>query len=282
MTVIEDTTGAIVVTGATGNVGRALVRGLDEAGRPVTAVARSVTDADVPAGVRAEPADLAEPAGLRAAFAGAGALFLLVAGEDPHSVLTEAKSAGIRRVVLLSSQGAGTRPEAYRHPRRFEEAVKESGLDWTILRSGGMATNAFAWAGSISARREAAAPFGDVGLPFVDPDDVAAVAAAALLDDGHLNATYTLTGPAPTTPRERAAAIAAALGEPVRFTEQTEEEAHELMSRFMPPAAVEGTLAILGHPTEEEQRPSPDVERVLERAPGSFADWAARNAPAFR
>ncbi|WP_333740502.1 SDR family oxidoreductase [Streptomyces sp. IBSBF 2806] len=282
MAVMEDITGAIVVTGATGNVGRALVRMLSEAGPPVTAVARSVTVADVPAGVRAVPADLAEPAGLRAAFAGAEALFLLVAGEDPHGVLAEAKSAGICRVVLLSSQGAGTRPEAYRHPRLFEEAVKESGLDWTILRSGGMATNALAWAESISTRREAAAPFGDVGLPFVDPDDVAAVAAAALLGDGHLSATYTLTGPAPTSPRERAATIAAALGEPVRFTEQTEEEAHALMSRFMPLPAVEGTLAILGRPTEEEQRPSPDVERVLERAPGSFADWAARNAPAFR
>ncbi|MER6412510.1 SDR family oxidoreductase [Streptomyces humidus] len=278
----DKVTGAIVVTGATGNVGRALVRMLHEAGAPVTAVARTVAETDVPAGVRAAPADLAEPAGLRAAFAGAEALFLLVAGEDPHGVLAEAKAAGIRRVVLLSSQGAGTRPEAYRHPRLFEEAVRESGLDRTILRSGGMATNAFAWAESIRARREAAAPFGDVGLPFVDPDDVAAVAAAALLGDDHLGATYTLTGPAPTTPRGRAAAIAAALGEPVRFTEQTVTEARELMSRFMPPPAVEGTLAILGEPTEEEQRPTPDVEHVLDRAPNSFADWAARNAPAFR
>ncbi|MER6789438.1 NAD(P)H-binding protein [Streptomyces sp. NPDC000658] len=279
---IGGTAGAIVVTGATGNVGRALVRMLSEAGASVTALARTVTATDVPADVRAASADLAEPAGLRAAFGGAEALFLLVAGEDPHGVLAEAKSAGIRRVVLLSSQGAGTRPEAYGHPRLFEEAVKESGLDWTILRSGGMATNAFAWAESIRARREAAAPFGDVGLPFVDPEDVAAVAASALLGDDHLGGTYVLTGPAPTTPRERAAAIAAALGEPVRFTEQTEREAREMMSRFMPPPAVEGTLAILGAPTEEEQRPSPDVEHVLKRAPGSFADWAARNAPAFR
>ncbi|WP_327316795.1 SDR family oxidoreductase [Streptomyces sp. NBC_01235] len=278
----NETNETIVVTGATGNVGRALVRMLTEARVPVTAVARGVTDADVPAGVRAVSADLAEPAGLRAAFEGAEALFLLVAGEDPHGVLAEARSAGIRKVVLLSSQGAGTRPQAYRHPRRFEDAVRESGLDWTVLRSGGMATNVFAWAESIRARREAAAPFGDVGLPFVDPDDVAAVAVAALLGDDHLGATYTLTGPAPTTPRERAAAIAAALGEPVRFTEQTREEAHALMTRFMPPPAVEGTLAILGEPTEDERRPSPDVERVLARTPGTFAAWAARNAPAFR
>ncbi|MCX4747540.1 NAD(P)H-binding protein [Kitasatospora sp. NBC_01287] len=273
----------IVVTGATGNVGRALVGLLTEAGLPVTAVARHITAADVPPGVRAVAADLAEPAGLRPAFDGARALFLLVAGEDPDGILAAARDAGISQVVLLSSQGAGTRPRAYQHPARFEAAVRESGLDWTVLRSGGMATNAFAWAESIRTRRGAEAPFGDVGLPFVDPEDVAAVAAAALREPGaHLGATHTLTGPASTTPRERAAAIAAALGEPVRFTEQTRAQAHEQMARFMPLPAVEGTLAILGEPTEEEQRVSPDVERVLGRAPHSFDAWAQRNAPAFR
>ncbi|MER8185998.1 NAD(P)H-binding protein [Kitasatospora sp. NPDC094015] len=272
----------IVVTGATGNVGGALVRMLAADGEPVTAVARRITGADVPEGVRAVAADLAEPAGLGVAFAGADALFLLVAGEDPDGILEQAKRAGIGRVVLLSSQGAGTRPEAYRHPARFEAAVQDSGLTWTVLRSGGMATNAFAWAESVRARREAAAPFGEVGLPFVDPQDVAEVAAAALRGDGHAGATYVLTGPAATTPRERAAAIAEAVGEPVRFTEQTRAQAEELMARFMPLPVVHGTLAVLGEPTAEEQRVSPDVERVLGRAPESFASWAGRNAAAFR
>lgn len=142
-----------VVTGATGNVGQALVRMLAEARLPVTAVARHITQADVPPEVRAVAADLAEPAGLGAAFEGGKALFLLVAGEDPHGILDAAKTAGIRKVVLLSTQGVGTRPEAYRHPALFEAAVQHSGLDWTVLRSGGMATNAFAWAESIRAGR---------------------------------------------------------------------------------------------------------------------------------
>lgn len=272
----------IVVTGATGNVGQALVRILNGAQVPVTAVARHITDADVPPGVRAVAADLAEPAGLRVAFDGAEALFLLVAGEDPDGIMDMAKTAGIRTVVLLSSQGVEARPEAYRHAGLFEAAVRESGLGWTVLRSGGMATNTFAWVESIRTLREAAAPFGDVGLPFIDPDDVAAVAAAVLGQDAHLGAVYTLTGPAPTTPRERAAAISAALGEPVHFTEQTREEAHKQMAQFMPLPVVEGTLTILGEPTDGEQRVSPDVERVLGRAPGSFAAWAERNAAAFR
>ncbi|MEU9500015.1 NAD(P)H-binding protein [Streptomyces sp. NPDC048196] len=272
----------IVVTGATGNVGRTLVRMLVEAGERVTAVARRITEADVPQGVRVVAADLGDVESLRPALDGAEAVFLLVAGEDPQGIVAAAKSAGVRRLVLLSSQGAGTRPEVYAHAGRFEAAVRGSGLEWTVLRSGGMASNALAWAEPVRLQRTAAAPFGDVGLPFIDPDDVAAVGAAALREQGHDGATYNLTGPAPVTPRERAAALAEVLGEPVRFVEQTRQEAHAQMAQFMPLPVVEGTLAILGEPTPEERRVSPDVERTLGRPPHTFHEWAARNAAAFR
>ncbi|MBN6051021.1 NAD(P)H-binding protein [Nonomuraea sp. RK-328] len=268
----------IVVTGATGNVGRALVETLAAAGEQVTAVSRR--PAQVPDGVRHHQADLNDPASLRPALAGADALFLLVAGDDPHALVKEA--AGVERVVLLSSQGAGTRPETYRHPALFEQALRESGADLTILRPGGFASNAFAWAESIRTARTAAAPFGDVGLPTIDPADIAEVAAAVLREPGHAGRTYELTGPELVTPRERAAAIGEALGEPVRFVEQTREEARAQMLQVMPEPVVEGTLAILGAPTAAEQAVSPDVERVLGRAPRTFAEWAARNLPAFR
>ena len=273
----------IVVTGATGNVGRTLVRMLAEAGHPVTAVARRITDAEVPAGVRAVAADLGDPASLDAAMDGAKALFLLVAGDDPAGVLDHAKAAGVARVVLLSSQGVGTRPgTAYAHAAGFEAAVAACGLEFTVLRSGGMASNAFALAEPIRAHRAAAAPFADVALPFIDPDDVAAVAATVLTSDGHNGATYVLTGPEATTPRQRVEAIAAALGEPVAFAEQTREQAHAQMSAFMPAPVVEGTLAILGEPSVAEQAVSPDVERILGRPAAPFAAWAVRNATAFR
>ncbi|WP_432920906.1 NAD(P)H-binding protein [Microbispora sp. CA-135349] len=270
----------IVVTGAIGNVGGRLVALLAAAGERVTAVSRR--DTEPPQGVRQVRADLGDPAGLKEAFDGADALFLLVAGEAPQAVVEAARAGGIRRVVLLSSQGAGTRPEFYRHPAAFEDAVRRSGLEWTILRPGGFHSNAYAWAESIRGGRTAAAPFGDIGLPTVDPADIAEVAAAVLREDGHTGRVYELTGPAPTTPRERAAAIGAALGEPVRFAEQTREEARAQMLGFMPERVAEGTLAILGEPLAAEQRVSPDVERVLGRAPRSFADWAVRNVAAFR
>lgn len=272
-----------VVTGATGNVGRALVRTLVEAGRPVTAVARRIGRDDVPAGARAVAADLGDPASLEPALNGAKALFLLVAGDDPAGIVERARIAGVGRVVLLSSQGVGTRPGGgYAHAASFERAVAASGLPYTILRSGGLASNAFAWAEPIRTNRVAAAPFADVALPFIDPEDVAAVAAAVLTGDGHDGATYVLTGPAPITPRQRAEAIAQAIGQPVTFIEQSVEQAREQMSAFMPAAVVEGTLSILGEPTPEEQAVSPDVEKILGRPAEPFTTWATRNAAAFR
>lgn len=272
----------IVVTGATGNVGRALVHELLAAGDVVTAVARHLPEGSAQPGVLAVQADLAQPATLLPAFVGAEALFLLVAGDQPQAVLSLAREAGVQRVVLLSTIGAGTRPEAYQQAVAFEAAVRASGLAWTILRSGGMAANALAWSESIRSERTAAAPFGDVGLPFVDPADVAAAAAVVLRGHGHSSRTYDLTGPATVSPRQRAQVIADALGEPVRFVEQSAAEARAEMLRFMPAAVVEGTLAILGSPLPAEQRVSPDTATLLGRQPRSFADWVASSLGAFR
>ncbi|MFE4457131.1 NAD(P)H-binding protein [Nocardia tengchongensis] len=270
----------IVVTGATGNVGGELVRILTAAGEDVTAVSRR--PGPLPDGATHRSADLGDPQTLPEAFDGADALFLLVAGDNPETILEIAKQKGVQRVVLVSSQGVGTRPAAYAHAATFEAAVRDSGLEWTILRSGGLDSNAFAWVQSIRTDGTATAPFGNVGLPTVDPADVAAVAAAALREAGHLGRTYELTGPHLVTPRDRAEAIGAALGTPVRYIEQTRDEAREHMITFMPEPVVDGTLAILGEPLPAEQRISPDVEHVLGRAPRAFAEWATRTAAAFR
>ncbi|MEU5892372.1 NAD(P)H-binding protein [Streptomyces sp. NPDC047461] len=280
----------IVVTGATGNVGRELVRTLAADGTRVTATSRRIADGDVPQGVRAWPADLADAESLRAVLDGADALFLHDGGLSAHlldvpHLMDVAKAGGVRRVVLLSSLGVVTRPESVSHGgigRAIDEAVRQSGLEWTILRPNGFHSNAFAWAESVRAQRTVAAPFGDIGLPTVDPADIAAVAAVALREGGHAGLAYELTGPVPVTPRQQAAALGTALGEPVRFVELGRDEARTHLLRFMPEPVADTTLDVLGSPTPAEQRVSPDIERVTGRAPGTFADWARRNAAAFR
>ncbi|WP_030383322.1 MULTISPECIES: SDR family oxidoreductase [unclassified Streptomyces] len=278
----------IVVTGATGNIGRPLTRALAEAGERVTAVSRH--PAAVPDGVRHVVADLAEPAALGPALTGAKSLFLLLSGDlhaagaNPADLIAEAAAHGVRRVVLLSTLGVVTRPFGTTRVamRALEDTLRESGLEWAVLRPGGFASNALWWAESVRTRQLVAAPFGDIGVPVVDPADIAAVAAACLLEDRHTGRAYALTGPEVITPREQTAALAAALDSPVRFHELTRAEAKAAMSRSMPPELADDTLDILGAPSPAELEVSPDVERVLGRAPRTFADWAARNAAAFR
>ncbi|MEV8633142.1 NAD(P)H-binding protein [Streptosporangium sp. NPDC051023] len=280
----------IVVTGATGNVGRSLVQALAATGEQVTATSRGISPADVPVGVTHRRANLADAQSLRPVFDGADALFLQNGGADAHllnpqDILDAAKAGGVQRVVLLSSQGVVTRKESPSHGilmRAIEDAARQSGMDWTILRPGGFNSNTYAWAEPVRAARTVTAPFGDVGLPTVDPADIAEVAAVALREDGHAGQIYELTGPALVTPRQQAEAIGDALGEPVRFVEQTRDQARAQMLRFMPEPVVETTLAILGVPTPAEQRVSPDVERVLGRAPRTYSAWAHRNAAIFR
>ncbi|GGR68218.1 NAD(P)H-binding protein [Streptomyces roseolus] len=280
----------IVVTGATGNIGRPLVAALAEAGEEVVAVSRNAQPAGLPDGVRVVQASLGDFASMKPVLEGADAFFILLAGEqngpgEPAAELLDiAKGAGVKRVVLVSSQLAGTRSDTPSHNRlrEFEAAVRESGLEYTILQPGGFASNAFAWAESVRTSRQVFHPFGDVALPVVDPADIADVAAVALREDGHNGRTYVLTGPEAVGPRRQVAMLSEVLGEEVTYVELTREQATEVMSQFMPPAVVKGTLDVLGEPLPVEQEVSLDVQKVLGRPARSFGDWVARTIPAFK
>ncbi|MBW8792627.1 MAG: NAD(P)H-binding protein [Streptomyces sp.] len=290
----------ITVTGATGNIGRTLVDLLTEAGEEVVAVSRHPRQASsATPGLRWAEGHVGDAASMRAPLTGARALFIVLGGElnafgeNPELLLRAAADAGVERVVLVSSQVSATRPEAPSHARlrAFEAAVRASGLDFTILRPGAFASNAFAWADTIRTKRTVFAPFADVALPVVDPADIAAVAAKALRshrgqggggEAGPGGRVHELTGPQPISPRQQAAVISAALGEEVTFVELSREEAHAAMARFMPEEAVAGTLDVLGAPLPAEARVSADVATVLGRPAGGFAGWVGRNLPAFR
>ncbi|MEW1793955.1 NAD(P)H-binding protein [Streptomyces niveus] len=280
----------IVVTGATGNIGRTLVPLLAEAGEDIVAVSRRPRPEGLPTGVRHSQADVGNSASMRPVLDGADAFFLLLGGElnghgeSANALLDAALDAGAKRIVLLSSQINSTRPEALSHTRlrEFEAAMRASGTDFTILRPGGFASNAFAWAESVRTKRTVFAPFGDVALPVIDPADIAAVAAAALCEEGHSGRTYELTGPEAVSPRRQTAVISEALGEDVDFVELSREQAHAHMAQFMPAEVIDGTLDVLGVPLPTERTVGPDVEKVLGRPARPFGEWVARNLPAFQ
>ncbi|MCP3097924.1 NAD(P)H-binding protein [Myxococcus sp. K15C18031901] len=278
----------IVVIGATGNVGRELVQLLAEAGEEVVAVSRHPGAPVTSSKVRPVQGDVSAPETLVPHLRGAAGVFLLVPGGgmglDARALRTVFEAAGVTRLVVLSSLAVGTRPSAPSHaPLRDLEAVfRASSLRCTFLRPGGFASNALAWVGSVRTERGIAAPFADVALPVVDPADIAAVAARVLLEEGHAGKVYELTGPVAISPRQQAAVISEALGAPLRFMEWSREEALAMMRRFMPEPVAEGTLDILGTPTDDERRISPDVERVLGRPANPFSAWVGRNVAAFR
>jgi uncharacterized protein YbjT (DUF2867 family) len=279
----------IVVTGATGTIGRTLLTLLAPHGEDVLAVSRQARDTPGLPGVRWTRGEVGDTSGLRTVIEGARAVFVLLPGEltshgeDPRKLIDAVAAAGSERLVFLSSQIAGTRPRSASHSRlhEYEQAVRASGVGFTVLRPSGFASNALGWATTIRAQRTVYAPFGNVALPGVDPDDIAAVAAAALVEEGHAGRTYVLTGPEPVSPREQTAVIGAAIGQDLRFVEVSREDAHAAMTRFMPGDMAAGSLDVLGSPLPAEQAVSPDVEAVLHRAPGSFAGWVARNVAAF-
>ena len=279
----------IVVTGASGNVGRPLVRALTARGEQVRVVARGITlGLEELEGVSVVRGDLSDPGSLSSALQGAEALFLLVpgagAGLNIERLLELAAAGGVQRVTLLSSQAAGTRPTSSSHAplAAIEHLVRSSGLAWTILRPSGFHSNALAWAPTIRDQQTVYAPFGDIGLPSIDPADIAEVAAVTLTDEGHDQGVYVLTGPEITTPRDRVAAIGAALGESIELVELTRAQALEQLALFMPPPVADGTLDILGEPTPEEVTVSQHVAMVLGRPGRPFGDWAVRNADLFR
>lgn len=267
----------IVVAGATGNVGREVVRHLTAAGEPVRALTRN------PDGVRFGVAgDLDDPASLRPALTGATALFLL-SGYSPE-IFTVAREAGVRRVVLLSGGSAETGDRANAVARYMidtEEALRASGLAWTMVRPRMFMTNALQWAPQVRAG-VVRAPWPDVPSAVVDPADIAAVAAVALTSDAHEGREYPVTGPEALRPGDRVRILAEALGREIRYEPQPDDEARAEMTAQMPAEYVDAFFSFYSDGKLDEATIFPTVEEVTGRPPATFAAWARENVGRFQ
>ncbi|MER7689780.1 NAD(P)H-binding protein [Streptomyces sp. NPDC097610] len=281
----------ILVTGATGNIGRDLTRELDAKGAKLRLLVRDpARAAGLPERAERTVGDLGEPTTLTPAFVGVDTLFLLTQGigtDYTAAAIAAAEAAGVHHIVHLSSFHVVLDPipamGRWHHER--EKIIRACGIPATFLRPGGFMTNALDWLPTIREGNYVLDPVGPGRYAPIDPADIAAVAALALTEAGHQDKEYVLTGDEMFTVTEQVRIISETTGRDIEVRE-TATPAEAVRFRFpngapraLADAVTEGFTLMradtVGFRTDT-------VERLLGRRPRTFADWCARNAEAFR
>lgn len=285
----------VLVTGATGTVGRLVTAGLRDIGEArVRVMTRDPRKA--PSGVEVMRGDLTRPGELGPVLAGVDRMFLFPEPSTAGAVVEAAKRAGVRRIVVLSS-GAVTGGFDTTFHLPVERAVEQSGLEWAHVRPGEFAANKLAlWGPSIRAERVVRDANPDGAWFPVHEQDVADVAIKALLEDGHSGRAYDINGPGLISLRDQVRAIADALGEEVRFEELTPLQAraaYRAMGGFAAEAAdfLLGFADYDGNPADPSDSadfdpsvlgPLSTAEAVTGSSARTFAQWARDRAEDFR
>jgi uncharacterized protein YbjT (DUF2867 family) len=257
----------VLVLGGTGKTGRRIIRLLHERGVAVRSGSRAANPAFDWEDQTSWPAALQDMTAVYIAYQPD----LAVPGADQtiQAFVELAVASGARRLVLLSGRGE---PEA----RRCEEIVQESGVDWTILRASWFAQNFsenFLLDALLSG--EVYLPAGEVREPFIDADDIAAVAVAALTEDGHGGQLYELTGPRLLTFAEAVAEIGAASGKQIGYTQiPAADYIAALEAEHLPPDMVWLVEYLFTTVLDGRNAAVTDgVQRALGRAPRDFAAY---------
>ncbi|HEY7488761.1 MAG TPA: NAD(P)H-binding protein [Streptosporangiaceae bacterium] len=275
----------ILVTGATGNVGSEVVNALVEAGERVRALVRDPAKARLPAGAEPVAGDLNKPETFADALAGVSAVFLLPGYADLEGLLVRLRDAGAERVVLLSGASAdsGDMSNAVsRYMILSERAVRDSGLPWTFVRSKAFMSNALRWVPQLATGDVVQVPFATVRTAAIDPYDIAAVVARALVSGEHAGRTYLVSGPQSLLPEDQVAVLAAVLGRDLRCEALNNEEARAEMEASMPVQYVDAFFNFYVDGALDESKVEPTVQEVTGRPPRTFDQWANAHADAFR
>jgi uncharacterized protein YbjT (DUF2867 family) len=280
----------VLVTGATGRVGRAVVAELLGAGVPVRALTRRPATAGLPASVEVVAGDLTVPDSLDSVLQGVAAVFLLwTAPPGTAPAVVERLGSHTRRVVFLSSPHQTPHP-FFQQPNpmarlhaEVERLIAAAGLQSTFIRPGMFASNTQFWWGSAIRDGDVVRwPYGAAETAPIDERDIAAVAARALYEDGHTGGDYVLTGPESLSQAEQVSAIGAALGRQIRFEELSPEEFRRETAGHWPGPVVEMLLAAWGATIGRPAFVTSTVADVVGSPPRTFRQWVADHADAFR
>ena len=282
----------ILVTGGTGGVGSELLRLLSKAGIATRALARHPQRAQALPGITWIAGDLSKPETLTSAFEGARTLFLLTSYyedmvELQHNAISAARAAGVTYVVKISAFAASdhSRAPVGRWHYQVEKELQESGLGWTILRPHHFMQNLLAQAVYVRTEGVVYSASGDGKIPYIDGRDVAAVAFATLTQPGHLGKKYVVTGSEAISYRQASEIIGAAIGKPVRFVDESPDEARARRVREgLPPAVVESALAIAAYQRAggKTVTTTSTVAELTGRPPRTVGEFVREHADVFR
>jgi uncharacterized protein YbjT (DUF2867 family) len=266
----------ILVTGATGNVGKHVVASLAADGLPVRAVTR--TPSRVRADVEVARGGIDDIGGMLDGVDRAFLVWPHMTAEGAEPVVSALAARGVD-VVYLSARGVTDDSPLFH--ARIEKLLRDSGAGWTFLRAGGFATNTLEWADQV---RTGVVRWvhGGAGRSLIHERDIADVAVAALTAD-HAGAAYELTGPETLTQVEQVRALGVAVGREVRWEEMPVDEARaSLLDRGWDPEFVDHGLAYWASLVDQPETVTGVVEEVTGKPARTFAEWATDHAADFR
>jgi uncharacterized protein YbjT (DUF2867 family) len=277
----------ILVTGATGRVGRHVVAGLREAGVTVRALVRNPMLAGFPSDVEIVTGDITDPDVVQKAAVDVDAAFLLWPSFNAQGAapVVEALAKQVSRVVYLSSMNVrdDQPPSASGVWGELEHLVAQAGVNWTFLRPGGFAVNTQGWAEEFRTGDVIRMPFPAAARSLIHERDIAAVAVLALLHDKHIGQKYQLTGPESLTQEEQARIIGDAVGKSVQIEEQSASEARQAMLEIgADPILAESSVNYWSSLVDNPEPVTNTVEALTGRPARTFREWAAAHADDFR
>lgn len=266
----------VLVTGATGNTGRQVVAELVRRGQEVRALSRDPAAArpKLPAGVEVVPGTHTAPETLTDALIDVTRLHITVTSglaEVGAELVKRAVDAGVRRMTIVWGGAVGP----------AEQAVADSGVEWTRLEPQEFMSNTLTWIDSIRAEGIVREPY-DHPSSLVHEADIAAVAVTALLEDGHAGRAYNLTGPQALSPTDRVALLGQTLGRRIGFAHITHEQAVErLTATGVPREDAEYVIGWYAEPDERATTVDDTVTNLTGRPARTFDQWVTENAHRF-
>jgi len=280
----------ILVTGATGTVGREVVAQLLVAGEKVRALTRNPSRAHLDEQVELVAGDFNQPETLAKAVEGVESIFSLAFG--PQLAIQEAslaqagQKAGARHIVKLSAlrPGGEARSSIATWHLASERAIQNMGIAWTFVQPGAFMSNALNWRDTIKSQGKVFSNYGDGKVAYIHPRDIAAVAVHALTEPGHEGKAYQVTGPEALSVGEVVQLLSEAVGKPIEYVPITDDATREgMLKAGLPVFLIDALLPFASFVRSGKGAEIlPTVEEVVGWKPLTFADWAREHAADFR